>query len=86
MVEIEPRGKRVYELADGTEVAFEIGVAGFEFMGDRVGATVIFGADDAEPILGLTALESFDIEVDPRAQRLNRLPIVRLKSAAPRDR
>lgn len=80
---IEPRGKRIYELADGTEVTFEVGVAEIEFMGERVGATVIFGADDAEPILGVTALESVGIEVDPRSQRLKRLPSVRLKTIKP---
>ena len=37
------------------------------------------GADDAEPILGVTALESVGIEVDPRTQRLNRLCAARLK-------
>ena len=76
---IEPRAKRVYELADGTEVTLDVGVAQIEFMGDVVGATVIFGSDDAEPILGVTALESAGIVVDPRTQRLKRLPAVRLK-------
>lgn len=81
---IEPRGKRIYELADGSEVAFEVGGAELDFMGDRVYTTVLFGADDAEPILGVTALESVGIEVDPRSQRLKRLPSVRLKSVARR--
>ena len=76
---LRPMGKRTYELADGTEVAFEIAVAQVEFMGDVVGATIIFGPDDAEPILGVTALESVGIEVDPQNQRLKRLPAVRLK-------
>ena len=76
---ILPEGKRSYELADGTEVTFDIAVARFEFMGEVVGATVIFGKDDVEPILGVTALESVGIEVDPRNQRLKRLPSVRLK-------
>jgi predicted aspartyl protease len=49
-------------------------------MGEIVGATVLFGSDDAEPILGVTALESVGIEVDPKSQRLKRLPAVRLKS------
>ena len=39
----------------------------------------VFGADDAEPILGVAALESVGIEVDPRNQRLKRLPATRLK-------
>ena len=45
----------------------------------RLAPTVIYGPDDAEPILGVTALESVGIEVDPRSQRLKRLPAVRLK-------
>ena len=76
---LKPRGKRTYELADGSEVTLDVTVAEVEFMGETVGATVIYGPDDAEPILGVTALESVGIEVDPRSQRLKRLPAVRLK-------
>ena len=76
---LEPKAKRTYELADGSEVKMDIAVAEIEFMGDLVGSTVIFGAEDAEPILGVTALESVGIEVDPRTQRLKRLPAARLK-------
>mgnify|MGYP003983505617 FL=1 len=50
-----------------------------EFMGDIVGGTIIFGDNDAEPILGLTALESVGIEIDPQNQRLKRMPVTRLK-------
>jgi clan AA aspartic protease len=76
---LEPRGKRIYELADGSELVMEVAGAEVEFMGDFVGTTIIFGPDDAEPILGVTALESVGIEVDPQNQRLKRLPAVRLK-------
>ena len=76
---IQPRSKRKYELADGSEVKMDIATAEIEFMGEIVGTTIIFGADDAEPILGVTALESVGIEVDPRNQRLKRLPAARLK-------
>ncbi len=76
---LKPRAKRTYELADGTEVSFDIAIAEVEFMGDRVAGNVIFGPDDCEPILGVTALESVGIEVDPQNQRLKRLPTVRLK-------
>ena len=75
-----PKAKRTYELADGSEVKLDITTAEIEFMGDIVGSTIIFGADDAEPILGVTALESVGIEVDPCTQKLKRLPAVRLKS------
>lgn len=76
---LKPRGKRRYELADGSEVTLNVTIAEVEFMGEPVGATVIYGPDDAESILGVTALESVGIEVDPRSQRLKRLPAVRLK-------
>ena len=74
-----PEGQRVYELADGSELIMDITVARVEFMGEFVGATIMFGEADAEPLLGVTALESVGIEVDPRNQALKRLPAVRLK-------
>lgn len=80
---LAPKGKRTYELADGSEIKMDITTADIEFMGDLVGSTIIFGADEVEPILGVTALESVGIEVDPRTQRLNRLPAVRLKHIIP---
>ena len=44
-----------------------------------VGGTLVFGDGDAEPLLGVTALESGGFEVDPRTQQLKRLPAVLLK-------
>lgn len=76
---LKPRGRRVYELADGREITVDVTVAEIEFMGETVGGTVLFGEPDAEPLLGVTALESVGIEVDPVSQRLKRLPAVRLK-------
>lgn len=79
---LKPEGKRMYELADGTLKAMDVAVARIEFMGDFVGGTIIFGEADAEPLLGVTALESVGIEVDPVNQRLKRLPSVPLKGQA----
>ena len=76
---LRPQGSRVYELADGSELRFDIAVAQVEFMGEFVGVTMIFGEAGAEPLLGVTALESVGIEVDPMNQQLKRLPAVRLK-------
>ena len=76
---LKPRGKRVYELADGSETVMDITVGEIEFMGETVGGTILYGAANAEPLLGVTALESVGIEVDPVSQRLERLPAVRLK-------
>ena len=77
---LKPKGQRVYGLADGSEVRLDITTADIEFMGEIVGGTIVFGTEDAEPLLGVTALESVGIEVDPRNQTLKRLPTTRLKA------
>ncbi len=77
---LKPRGKRTYELADGTELVLDVTSAEVEFMGDFAAATIIMSDEDVEPILGVIPLESVGIEVDPVSQRLKRLPAVRLKS------
>lgn len=74
-----PRAERTYGLADGSEVKMKIATGELEFMGELVGSTLVFGDDDAEPLLGVTALESVGIEVDPRSQKLKRLPATRMK-------
>lgn len=76
---LSAKGRRVYELADGSELILDVTTADIEFMGEIVGGTIIMGEEDAEPLLGVTALESVGIEVDPVNQRLKRLPAVRLK-------
>ena len=74
-----PKGQRIYGLADGSEVRMEVTVAQVGFMREIVGAIIILGESDAEPLLGVTALESVGIEVDPRNQSLKRLPSTRLR-------
>ena len=80
---MKPKGSRRYELADGTQVQMDITTADVEFMGEIVGQTIVFGEDGIEPILGVTALESVGIGVDPQNQRLKRMPTVRLKKMMP---
>ena len=82
---LKPKGQRVYELADGREITMDITTADIEFMGEIVGGTILFGEANVEPLLGVTALESVGIEVDPTNQRLKRLPAVRLKSLRNRE-
>lgn len=76
---LNAKGRRSYELADGSELQLDITTADIEFMGEIVGGTIIMGEPGIEPILGVTALESVGIDVDPRNQTLKRLPAVRLK-------
>ena len=78
---LEPRGSRDYVLADGNPVAMDITIAEIEFEVEIVGGTIVYGEEGAEPLLGVTALESGGFEVDPRNEKLKRLPAVLLKAA-----
>ena len=76
---IKPVGKMAYELADGTLQEYQFGLVEIEFMGELTAGRVIFGPDGAEPLLGVTALESVGILVDAVNQTLKRLPAIPLK-------
>jgi len=76
---IRRRGRMAYGLADGATVEYDFGLAEIEFMGELTSGRVIFGPEDSGPLLGVTALESVGIVVDPATQRLKRLPAVPLK-------
>jgi predicted aspartyl protease len=78
-VGIEPAGRLTYELADGTLQEFSFGIAQIEFMGEITAGRVIFGPEGTEPILGVIALQSVGIIVDPRTESLKRLPAIPLK-------
>ncbi len=76
---LEPIGRSAYELANGTVHEYAFGLAQIEFMGEVTAGRVIFGPEGAEPILGVTALESVGIVLDPATRTLKRLPAVPLK-------
>jgi clan AA aspartic protease len=70
---IVPERRRAYELANGELVEFEVGFARLALLGDETVAQVILGPENAEPILGVVALESLGIMVDPVSQTRKRL-------------
>lgn len=76
---LRPEGQRVYELADGSVITMDVTVGRIEFRDVFVGATILFGEADTEPLLGATALESLGIEVDPLNQTLKRNPVGSLR-------
>jgi predicted aspartyl protease len=76
---IRRRGRMAYEFADGSTVEYDFGIAEIGFMGELTSGRIIFGPDNSEPLLGVTALESVGIVVEPATQRLKRLPAVPLK-------
>ena len=76
---VKPVGKMAYELADGSLQEYEFGSAEISFMGEITAGRVIFGDSSAEPMLGVTALESVGIMVDPATKTPRRLPAIPLK-------
>ena len=67
---IEATGKRGFLVADGRRIEMEYGEARATINGDSVTTIVVFGADEAPPLLGAYTLEGLALAVDPEAQRL----------------
>ena len=67
---IEATGKRGFLVADGRRVEMEYGEARATIDGKSVTTIVVFGEDEAPPLLGAYTLEGLALAVDPEAQRL----------------
>lgn len=67
---IEPIDRGVFLLADGRRMEMEIGRAWATINGTTEVTLVVFGEDDAPPLLGAYTLEGLRLAVDPVAQRL----------------
>ena len=76
---VKSEGKMSYELANGTVKEYPYGLVRIEFMGETTAGRVVFGEPGSEPLLGVTALESVGIIVDPANKTLKRLPAIPLK-------
>ena len=69
-LDIEATGKRGFLLADGRRVEMDYGQAWATIDGESVVTIVVFGQDEAPPLLGAYTLEGLALAVDPEAQRL----------------
>jgi len=76
---IRREGRRAYELANGQPVEYDYGFARVSFLGEETVTEIIFGPEDAEPILGVLALESTGLSVDPKTHSVSRMPALPLK-------
>jgi clan AA aspartic protease len=76
---VEVEGRDVYELANGETVEYPYGFARVRFMGSETVTRVVFGPEDAEPLLGVVALEDTGIGVDPVSHELRRMTAKPLK-------
>lgn len=75
---VEPLGTRLIELADGSPARLAVGAAILDFMDEEFIGAVLFGDDDAEPLLGLTTMQEVGVKVDPVNHRLERSRKLRL--------
>lgn len=76
---VQPVGQTSYELAEGRVVEYRFGLAEIAFLEEVTAGRVIFGPDNVEPKLGVTALESVGVTVDPATRTLRKLPAIPLK-------
>ena len=67
---IAPAGQRRFLLADGRRVFMDYGEARVTVNGESVTTLVVFGEDNAPPLLGAYTLEGLALAVDPVEQRL----------------
>ncbi len=78
---LAPRGQRTYSLADGSEITMQITTADLELVGETIGVTIVMAVEGTEPLLGLTAMESAGLAVDPSSQELFKRPSINLKES-----
>ena len=62
----------------GGVVTRDTGTVNMTYEDIEEGVTVVFGAEDDPPIMGVTALETLGFEVDPVNGRLNRVDMLML--------
>ena len=79
---VQPSAKKPYELANGEIHKYDVAWVELALMDETIVSRVIFGPDNAEPILGVMALEAVGLVVDPTSQKLKRLPALPLKRLA----
>jgi len=59
-----------FKLADERVVEYDVGEARIRLDGRERTTLIVFGPDDAAPLLGATSLELFNLGVDPLGQIL----------------
>ena len=71
---VEPIRRQTFLIADGSRVEREVGWLLVRIGGEESPTVVVFGDEDAEPLLGAVTLEEFGLGVDPVGRRL--VPVV----------
>jgi clan AA aspartic protease len=73
---IEPHRTLEFVLADGTKLTRKVGDAFFEYQGSGGAAPVIFGQDGDAALLGVTALESLALVLNPFNRQLSQMKLL----------
>ncbi len=67
---VVPRSRARFAIADGSKLGLDIGRTWVRVDGQQEFTQVVFGDDDAVPVLGVVTLEEMGLSVDPVAGRL----------------
>lgn len=73
-LDIEPVGRRTFQLADERVVEYNVGEVRLRLEGSELTVLVVFAPVGTGPLLGATALEVFGLAADPVNQRLLPVP------------
>ena len=69
---VKPRARRVFNTIEGKSIEIEVGDAFVEYDGEAAPTVIVFGLSENAEVLGLHALESLGLEVDPVSCTLRR--------------
>ena len=67
---VRPAKREMFEIADGRQIARDIGEATFFWDEDHATSRIIFGEEGDSAVLGAVALESLALQVDPYSKQL----------------
>lgn len=73
---ISPHRRGSFVLADGATIIRQVGFAMLRINGREAASEVIFGKKKDGLLLGVLALESLGLTVDPRTGKLKRIPML----------
>jgi clan AA aspartic protease len=73
---VRPHSKRIFALADGSEVTRKLGDVLFRLNGRQGAAPVIFGEKQDSTLLGAVSLEALGMMLDPTKRELRPLPML----------
>ena len=67
---VHPRSIRSFAIADGSRISRDVGITWMRIGDEECAAPVVFGDENARPLLGAVTLEIFGLGIDPVKTRL----------------